>query len=60
MQDYNLTDEIKQADEFTVFAPTDAAVTDYLKKTAATVLVQETPEQSPSGPVWSQDRRIIG
>ncbi|XP_033470098.2 stabilin-2 isoform X1 [Epinephelus lanceolatus] len=36
--DYNLTDEIEQADEFTVFAPTDAAVTDYLNKMAATAL----------------------
>ncbi|XP_029282312.1 stabilin-2 [Cottoperca gobio] len=36
--DYNLTDEIEQTDEFTVFAPTDAAVTEYLKKMAATAL----------------------
>ncbi|XP_075967354.1 LOW QUALITY PROTEIN: stabilin-2 [Anarhichas minor] len=36
--DYNLTDEIEQADEFTVFAPTDAAVTDYLHKVSATSL----------------------
>ncbi|XP_010779612.1 stabilin-2-like, partial [Notothenia coriiceps] len=36
--DYNLTEEIEQADEFTVFAPTDAAVTDYLTKMAATAL----------------------
>ncbi|XP_037615817.1 stabilin-2 [Sebastes umbrosus] len=36
--DYNLTDEIEQADEFTVFAPTDAAVSDYLKKMSATSL----------------------
>lgn len=41
VQDYNLTDEIEQADEFTVFAPTDAAINDYLKKMAATTLVQE-------------------
>ncbi|KAG7497480.1 stabilin-2 isoform X1 [Solea senegalensis] len=34
----NLTDEIERADEFTLFAPTDAAVNDYLKKTAATAL----------------------
>ncbi|TKS90353.1 EGF-like and X-link domain-containing adhesion molecule 2 Fasciclin [Collichthys lucidus] len=36
--DYNLTDEIEEADEFTVFAPTDAAITDYLKKTSAATL----------------------
>ncbi|GAA6235731.1 stabilin-2-like [Lates japonicus] len=36
--DYNLTDEIEQADEFTIFAPTDAAINDYLKKMAATAL----------------------
>ncbi|XP_078127855.1 stabilin-2 [Sander vitreus] len=36
--DYNLTDEIEQTEEFTVFAPTDAAVTDYLNKMAATAL----------------------
>nr|XP_019961729.1 PREDICTED: stabilin-2-like [Paralichthys olivaceus] len=36
--DYNLTDEIEQGDEFTVFAPTDAAINDYLKKMAATAL----------------------
>ncbi|KAM9334912.1 stabilin-2 [Symphorus nematophorus] len=35
---YNLTDEIEQADEFTVFAPTDAAITEYLKKTSAAAL----------------------
>lgn len=39
VQDYNLTDEIERADEFTVFAPTDAAITDYLQKMAATALV---------------------
>ncbi|CAB1434831.1 unnamed protein product, partial [Pleuronectes platessa] len=36
--DYNLTDEIEQGDEFTVFAPTDAAINDYLKKMAAAAL----------------------
>lgn len=41
LQDYNLTDEIEQADEFTVFAPTDAAITEYLQKMAATALVLE-------------------
>lgn len=41
LQDYNLTDEIEQAGEFTVFAPTDAAVNDYLKKMAVTALVCE-------------------
>ncbi|XP_029351188.1 stabilin-2 isoform X1 [Echeneis naucrates] len=35
---YNLTDEITQEDEFTIFAPTDAAIRDYLQKTAATAL----------------------
>ncbi|KAI3366323.1 hypothetical protein L3Q82_000431 [Scortum barcoo] len=36
--DYNLTDEIEQADEFTVFAPTDTAISDYLQKMGSTVL----------------------
>nr|XP_046235043.1 stabilin-2 isoform X1 [Scatophagus argus] len=36
--DYNLTDEVEQMDGFTVFAPTDAAITDYLKKMAAAAL----------------------
>ncbi|XP_040886255.1 stabilin-2 isoform X2 [Toxotes jaculatrix] len=36
--DYNLTDEIEQADEFTIFAPTDTAINDYLKKMAAVAL----------------------
>lgn len=40
VQDYNLTEEIEQADEFTVFAPTNAAVNDYLQKMAATALVE--------------------
>ncbi|XP_041636350.1 stabilin-2 isoform X2 [Cheilinus undulatus] len=35
---YNLTDEIEQADEFTVFAPTDAAIADYLKKMSLTAM----------------------
>ncbi|XP_067346973.1 stabilin-2 isoform X2 [Channa argus] len=35
---YNLTDEIEQAPEFTVFAPTDDAIKDYLRKMAATAL----------------------
>lgn len=41
LQDYNLTDEIDQAGEFTVFAPTDAAVNEYLKKMAVTAVVCE-------------------
>lgn len=41
-QDYNLTDEIERADEFTVFAPTDAAVNDYLRNTTRTALVPDT------------------
>lgn len=40
VQDYNITDEIEQTNEFTVFAPTDAAINDYLKKMAATALVR--------------------
>ncbi|XP_047192294.1 stabilin-2 isoform X2 [Scophthalmus maximus] len=36
--DYNLTDEIQKDDEFTVFAPTDSAVSTYLQKTSATAL----------------------
>ncbi|XP_042259475.1 stabilin-2 [Thunnus maccoyii] len=40
--EYNLTDELEQADEFTVFAPTDAAINDYLKKMAVTALDVET------------------
>ncbi|XP_068611107.1 stabilin-2 [Brachionichthys hirsutus] len=35
---YNLTDEIDQEAGFTVFAPTDAAISDYLQKTSATRL----------------------
>ncbi|XP_022068333.2 stabilin-2 isoform X1 [Acanthochromis polyacanthus] len=36
--DYNLTDEIEQTGEFTIFAPTDAAVTEFLQKMASTAL----------------------
>ncbi|MED6292580.1 hypothetical protein CHARACLAT_001866, partial [Characodon lateralis] len=36
--DYNLTQEIEQADEFTMFAPTDAAITEYLQQMAAPAL----------------------
>ncbi|XP_041833045.1 stabilin-2 [Melanotaenia boesemani] len=36
--EYNLTNEIEQAEEFTVFAPTDAAITKYLHDMAATAL----------------------
>ncbi|XP_065807292.1 stabilin-2 isoform X1 [Labrus bergylta] len=36
--DYNLTDEIEQADEYTVFAPTDAAIAEYLKKASVTAM----------------------
>uniref|UniRef100_A0A673BJX9 Stabilin 2 n=1 Tax=Sphaeramia orbicularis TaxID=375764 RepID=A0A673BJX9_9TELE len=35
---YNLTDEIQQTSEFTVFAPTDDAVNNYLKETGAAAL----------------------
>ncbi|XP_034530059.1 stabilin-2 [Notolabrus celidotus] len=35
---YNLTDEIEQSDGFTVFAPTNAAISDYLKETSAAVM----------------------
>ncbi|XP_071358845.1 stabilin-2 isoform X1 [Trachinotus anak] len=38
LMEYNLTDEIEQANEFTVFAPTNAAINNYLKKMAATAL----------------------
>ncbi|KAF7646718.1 hypothetical protein LDENG_00183230 [Lucifuga dentata] len=34
--EHNMTDEIEKADEYTVFAPTDNAVNDYLKKMSAT------------------------
>ncbi|XP_063761654.1 stabilin-2 isoform X2 [Eleginops maclovinus] len=36
--DYNLTEEIEQADEFTIFAPTNAAVNDYLSRMAPPAL----------------------
>ncbi|CAK6983628.1 stabilin-2 [Scomber scombrus] len=36
--EYNLTEEIEQTDEFTVFAPTDAAVSRFLQETGATAL----------------------
>uniref|UniRef100_A0A8C4GKP0 Stabilin 2 n=1 Tax=Dicentrarchus labrax TaxID=13489 RepID=A0A8C4GKP0_DICLA len=36
--DYNLMDEIEQMEEFTVFAPTNAAIADYLRTIAATAL----------------------
>ncbi|XP_015254887.1 PREDICTED: stabilin-2 [Cyprinodon variegatus] len=36
--DYNLTQEIEQADEFTVFAPTDTAIKQYLQRMAASAL----------------------
>ncbi|XP_028254125.1 stabilin-2 isoform X2 [Parambassis ranga] len=36
--DYNLTNQIEQADEFTVFAPTDAAITEYLQNVATPAL----------------------
>uniref|UniRef100_A0A3Q3W761 Uncharacterized protein n=1 Tax=Mola mola TaxID=94237 RepID=A0A3Q3W761_MOLML len=42
--DYNLTDEIEQAGEFTVFAPTDTAITFYLKEMAATALDVNTTQ----------------
>ncbi|CAJ1054448.1 LOW QUALITY PROTEIN: stabilin-2-like [Xyrichtys novacula] len=35
---YNLTDEIEQLDGYTLFAPTDAAISEYLKKTSAAAL----------------------
>ncbi|KAM3858894.1 stabilin-2 [Diretmus argenteus] len=34
--EHNLTDEVEQADEYTVFAPTDSAVKEYLRKMSAT------------------------
>ncbi|XP_061768066.1 stabilin-2 isoform X1 [Nerophis ophidion] len=36
--EYNLIDEIEQAGEFTIFAPTDAAIKEYLGKMAAMAL----------------------
>ncbi|XP_029968953.1 stabilin-2 isoform X2 [Salarias fasciatus] len=36
--DHNLTDEIQQNHEFTVFAPTDAAITEYLRTVSSTAL----------------------
>ncbi|KAM9705237.1 stabilin-2-like [Menidia menidia] len=36
--DYNLTGEIEMADGFTVFAPTNAAITEHLRKTDANAL----------------------
>eukprot|EP00066_Takifugu_rubripes_P026344 XP_011615610.1 PREDICTED: stabilin-2 [Takifugu rubripes] len=35
---YNLTEEIEQAGEYTVFAPTDAAIKDYLKRMSVPAL----------------------
>ncbi|KAM9824594.1 stabilin-2 [Neosynchiropus ocellatus] len=35
---YNLTDEIEAASDFTVFAPSDAAINDYLKKMGQSAL----------------------
>uniref|UniRef100_A0A3Q3QBM3 Uncharacterized protein n=1 Tax=Monopterus albus TaxID=43700 RepID=A0A3Q3QBM3_MONAL len=40
--DYNLTAEIEQANGFTVFAPTDSAITAYLETMAATALDVDT------------------
>ncbi|KAM9327686.1 stabilin-2 isoform 2-T2 [Pholidichthys leucotaenia] len=34
LMDYNLTNEIEQADKFTIFAPTDSAIMEYCQKTA--------------------------
>ncbi|XP_059181662.1 stabilin-2 [Centropristis striata] len=36
--DYNLTEEIEQADGFTIFAPTDGAINEYLSRTSASAL----------------------
>ncbi|XP_027899534.1 stabilin-2 isoform X1 [Xiphophorus couchianus] len=36
--EYNLTKEIERAEEFTVFAPTDSAITQYLQQVAAPAL----------------------
>lgn len=41
-QDQNLTEEIEQADEFTVFAPTDTAIHAFLKRTGAAALDKDT------------------
>uniref|UniRef100_A0A3P8UTH8 Stabilin 2 n=1 Tax=Cynoglossus semilaevis TaxID=244447 RepID=A0A3P8UTH8_CYNSE len=39
---YNLTDVIEQANEFTIFAPTDGAINEYLKKMSITALDMNT------------------
>lgn len=36
--EHNLTDEVEHADEYTIFAPTDDAVNNYLKRTSATTM----------------------
>lgn len=41
-QDQNLTEEIEQAEEFTVFAPTDAAIHAFMKRTGAAALDNNT------------------
>lgn len=38
LNEYNLTEEIEQSDEFTIFAPTDTAINIYLKNMATTAL----------------------
>ncbi|XP_036005270.1 stabilin-2 [Fundulus heteroclitus] len=42
LMDHNLTEEMERAEEFTVFAPTNAAVTQYLQQTAAPALDANT------------------
>ncbi|TKS90348.1 EGF-like and X-link domain-containing adhesion molecule 2 Fasciclin [Collichthys lucidus] len=59
-KDYNLTDEIEEADEFTVFAPTDAAITDYLKKTSAATLLFVNDAQIDSFNILSGNGVIQG
>lgn len=41
-QHHNLTAEIEQASAYTVFAPTDGAVLEYLKNTASDTMVPQT------------------
>ncbi|XP_070411388.1 stabilin-2 isoform X2 [Nothobranchius furzeri] len=38
LRDFNLTNEIEQTGEFTVFAPTNGAISEFLQTTAATAL----------------------
>lgn len=58
-QEYDLTDEIERADEFTVFAPTDAAINEYLRNTAVLALVPNTTTFVTLKPFFSPSGRIL-